>query len=144
MSQEILNNLPLESFPLKAFDKIRYADTDSQGHVNNAVFNTFLETGRIELIYGPEVPLSAETSALVIANLNMNFIAEIHWPGQIDIGTGILKVGNSSITILQNLFQNDQCVASAKTVIVHMDSNIKKSSPLPDPARDALNRYLLK
>jgi len=27
-----------EDFPLKVYDKIRYADTDRQGHVNNALF----------------------------------------------------------------------------------------------------------
>ncbi len=36
----------LEEFPLRTSDKVRYGDTDRQGHVNNAVFSTFLETGR--------------------------------------------------------------------------------------------------
>ena len=36
----------LDQFPLRTRDKLRYADTDRQGHVNNAVFATFLETGR--------------------------------------------------------------------------------------------------
>lgn len=40
-------------------DVIRYADTDRQGHVNNAVFSTFLETGRVDILYNPEMPLGA-------------------------------------------------------------------------------------
>lgn len=40
-----MDALSLEDFPLRTYDKIRYADTDQQGHVNNAVFATFLETG---------------------------------------------------------------------------------------------------
>ncbi|HDG9121136.1 TPA: acyl-CoA thioesterase, partial [Pseudomonas aeruginosa] len=45
----------LKDFPIHSSDKIRYADTDRQGHVNNAVFATFLETGRVEIIYDPEI-----------------------------------------------------------------------------------------
>lgn len=33
--------IALEDFPFQTFDKVRYADTDRQGHVNNAAFATF-------------------------------------------------------------------------------------------------------
>jgi acyl-CoA thioester hydrolase len=36
----------LRDFAVYSVDKLRYGDTDRQGHVNNAVFATFLETGR--------------------------------------------------------------------------------------------------
>ena len=49
----------LDLFPLRTHDKIRYADTDRQGHVNNANFSTFLETGRTEILYNPDTPLTA-------------------------------------------------------------------------------------
>ena len=46
----------LSDFALQTYDKLRYADTDRQGHVNNAVFSTALETGRAEFLYDPYVP----------------------------------------------------------------------------------------
>ena len=96
--------LKLNDFPLKTFDKVRYADTDRQGHVNNATFATFLETGRVEVLYNPEYPLLSKGSSFVIASLKLDFLREIRWPGQVDTGTGILKIGNSSIKMLQKLF----------------------------------------
>ena len=48
---------PLESDALRTHEKLRYADTDRQGHVNNAVFATMLETGRVELLYSLDKPL---------------------------------------------------------------------------------------
>ncbi|WLR54634.1 hypothetical protein LC048_19785 [Mesobacillus subterraneus] len=57
-----------EDFPLKTYDKIRYADTDRQVHVNNALFSTFLETGRTELLYAKE-QLHAENASFVIARV---------------------------------------------------------------------------
>ncbi len=42
--------LSLADFPFQTYDKVRYADTDRQGHVNNAAFATFLETTTVSVI----------------------------------------------------------------------------------------------
>jgi len=131
----------LQDFPFQTFDKVRYADTDRQGHVNNAVFNTFLETGRVEFLYDPANPLTDDGAAFVIANLTLRFVSEAHWPGRIDIGTGVTKVGNSSLTLAQALFQDGRCVATAETVIVQMNEETRKSHPLTDAARAFLDRH---
>lgn len=62
-------NIRRNDFPLKATDKIRYADTDRQGHVNNALFSTFLETGRVEVLYNPELKILEQNASFVIASL---------------------------------------------------------------------------
>ena len=135
--------LTLEEFSLKTFDKIRYADTDRQGHVNNARFASFLETGRVEFLYHPELPILAQGSSFVIVSLHLDFLKEIKWPGQIDIGTGITKIGTSSIKIFQKLFQNDECVARAETTIVQVDNNNGQANPLTNDAKSTLKRWLL-
>lgn len=135
--------LPWESFPLQTFDKLRYSDMDRQGHVNNAQFSTFLETGRVEMLYNSQAPLHTEHANFVIASLQLQFIAEIVWPGQVDIGTALLKIGNSSMTIYQQLFQQGRCVAAAETVIVQVDQFSGKSKPLSEGAKKALEAWLL-
>lgn len=133
----------LKDFPSVTFDKIRYGDTDRQGHVNNAVFSAFLETGRVELLYDPDFPGLSDDTSFVIASLNLVFIREINWPGKVDIGTGILKIGRSSITIFQKLFQNDVLVASAETVVVQVNHIQKQSTPLSEKAKASLEKWLL-
>lgn len=128
----------LADYPLKTYEKLRYADTDRQGHVNNAVFSTMLETGRVELLYAPDTPLFADGCAFVIASLHLDFYSEINWPGQVDIGTRVSTVGKSSLTLEQGLFQRDRCVAMAKTVIVQMHEETRRSYPLSDAARQKL------
>jgi acyl-CoA thioester hydrolase len=137
------NLLQLQDFPLKAHDKIRYGDTDRQGHINNANFLTFLETGRVEFLYHPDFWKHAEGASFVIASVKLDFLEEMKWPGQIDIGTGILKVGNSSVRLHQQLFQGDKCVASAETVIVQVDDQNGKSKPLSEAARQAMAQWML-
>ena len=138
-----MEELKIDDFPLITFDKVRYADTDRQGHVNNANFATFLETGRVEVLYNPEYPLLSEQSSFVIASLKLDFLREISWPGQVDTGTGILKIGNSSIKIFQKLFQDGFCVANAVTVVVQVDDRTRRGSPLTDKAKKTLEGWLL-
>lgn len=135
--------LTLGDFPFQAFDKLRYGDTDRQGHVNNAVFSTFLETGRAEFLLDPDLPLLEPGCALVIADLSLQLLAEVNWPGQVDIGTAVLKVGNSSVTLYQHLYQNDRCVATATTVIVQMNEETRRSHPLSESTKQFLTQHLI-
>ncbi|WP_070120939.1 acyl-CoA thioesterase [Bacillus marinisedimentorum] len=131
-----------EEFPLKTYDKIRYRDTDRQGHVNNALFSTFLETGRTELLYASE-PLHDENASFVIANQNLNLLSEIRWPGTAEIGSAVIRIGNSSLTLFQGIYQNGTLAATAETVIVQMDDSTRKAKPLSDRTREILKQYLV-
>ncbi len=119
-----------EAYPLFTHDKLRYADTDRQGHVNNAVFATFLETGRVEVLYDPDTPLADEGCEFVIAHLALDFHSELRWPGQVDIGVRVARIGTSSVRLQQGLFQDGQCAATATTVIVQMSLETRRSQPL--------------
>ncbi len=133
----------LQAYPFQAYDKLRYADTDRQGHVNNAVFSTFLETGRTELLFDPSVPPFPEKTSFVIARVTIDYLAEAHWPGRIDIGTGITKVGNSSLRFYQGLFQDGRCVATAESVIVQTSTETRRSLPLSDRAKAFFENLLM-
>ena len=136
-----MKDLKLADFPLQAYDKLRYADTDRQGHVNNAVFSTFLETGRVEFIYHEEFPTLSDGTSFVIASLELKFMKEIIWPGKVEIGTGLLSMGRSSIKLFQRLFQNEQCVGEAETVIVQVKDG--KGLALSDASRSVLAKWIL-
>jgi acyl-CoA thioester hydrolase len=133
----------LADYPFRTFDKVRYADTDRQGHVNNAAFSSFLETGRVEFLYDPANPLADADTSFVIASLTLDFLAEVQWPGRIDIGTGVARLGDSSIRLAQGLFQDGRAVAMATTVIVQVHDTTRRAHPLAEPARRFLERHLM-
>lgn len=132
----------LEDFAGRAYDKLRYGDTDRQGHVNNAVFATFMETGRVELIYNPHDPLLDQGFSFVLAKLDINYIAEVLWPGTVEIGTRVVRVGRSSVTMQQAVFQNGKLCASAETVVVHFDEAIRKSHAFSEAQRAKLEGWM--
>lgn len=130
-----------EEFPLKNYDKLRYRDTDQQGHVNNAVFATFFETGRTELLYIND-PLHDKEATFVIAKIELNYIAEVKWPGTVEVGTRVTKIGKSSIGLFQGLYQDNILVATADTVIVQMSLLTRRSKELSLDAKNILKGYM--
>jgi acyl-CoA thioester hydrolase len=133
----------LEEYPSRTSADIRYSDLDRQGHVNNAVFATFSEVGRVAFMYDPERPLAIEGRGFVIARLLIDFRAELFWPGTVEIGTGVLKIGRSSFTLAQGLFNDGRLVATTEATIVMVDKETRRSTPLPPPTLDILQGLML-
>jgi acyl-CoA thioester hydrolase len=134
---------PLEAYPSRTSADIRYSDLDRQGHVNNAVFATFSEVGRVAFMYDPARPLTSEGRNFVIARLLIDFRAELFWPGTVEIGTGILRVGRSSFTLAQGIFNDGRLVASTEATIVMVDKETRRSTPLPPHTLDILHNLKL-
>jgi acyl-CoA thioester hydrolase len=134
----------LESYPSRTAADIRFADLDRQGHVNNAVFATFSEVGRVAFMYDPQRPLAPEGLGFVIARLAIDFRAELFWPGTVEIGTGVLRIGRSSFTLAQGMFNDGRLVATTEATIVMIDKETRRSTPLPPQTRDRLQGLMLK
>lgn len=132
-----------DAYPHRTSAEIRYADLDRQGHVNNAVFATYSEIGRVAFMYDPERPLAPQGASFVIARLLIDFRAELFWPGTVDIGTGVLKVGRSSFTLAQGMFSEGRLVATTEATIVMVDKQTRRSTPLPAETVAALRKLQL-
>ena len=126
-----------------ARDTLRYCDTDQQGHINNIAFAVFCETGRVQFLLEPGQPLTPAGTFIVIARLALDFLGEIHWPGEVRIGTGVMSIGRSSFTLGQGIFVNDTCVGIADSVLVLADEASRRSTPLPAAMRQRLGAALL-
>lgn len=129
------------TFPLWVQETARYGDTDRQGHVNNAVFATFCETGRVSFLYDRGTPLAPRGCSFVIARLVLDFRAEIQWQDVVDIGTVVQRIGRSSFSLGQGLFVGATCVATSEGVIVLIDNATRRSTPFPDALRARLAEF---
>ena len=124
----------LEQFPGQTRDVIRYGDLDPQGHVNNTVFATYFETGRVMVLREPRNLLNPAGATSVLARLDIRFLREMHWPGEVTVATATTRIGRSSYTFLQAIFHNGQCAAVADATMVMIDAATRKARPLPEDA----------
>ena len=130
--------MTLDQYPKRATEKLRYCDTDRQGHINNAVYSTLCESGRVEFLYDSTQPFIQIGTQFVIVKLGINFIEEMNWPGEVIVGSGVSSVGRSSFNMLQGIFLSGNCMATSESVIVLLDEKKRKSTPLSQATKDAL------
>jgi len=122
-------------FPHHVVERLRFGDTDQQGHINNAVFATLFESGRVAFLYDVDKGLPPAGSQFVIAQLTIRFLGEMRFPGEVIVASGVSRIGNSSVTLSQALFVGDACTATADSVIVLTDLESRRSTPLTAPVR---------
>ena len=122
----------LEDFPYRVSDNVRYADLDPNQHVNNAVYASYFETGRVTLMKDRSYGLMPEGLAWMLVRLDIHFRAELRWPGSIELELGVAKLGRTSATFDQVVFSQGKCVASAQSVNVLIDANSRKPTPLTE------------
>jgi acyl-CoA thioester hydrolase len=122
----------LEDYPYRLDDNVRFGDLDPNQHVNNAVYATYFETGRVTLMKSPQYGLTPPGLAWIMVRLDIHFRAELHWPGTIELGLGVAKLGRTSVTFEQVVFSEGRCVASAQAIAVMIDEASRRPTPLTD------------
>jgi acyl-CoA thioester hydrolase len=120
----------LEDFPYRLTDNVRFADLDPNQHVNNAVYATYFETGRVTLMKDRSYGLMPEGLAWIMVRLDIHFRAELKWPGRIEMGLGVSKFGRTSVTFDQVVFSEGRCVASSQSISVLIDDVTRRPVPL--------------
>ncbi len=115
-------------------ETVRFRDLDSLGHMNNAVYATFLEQARIAFLsrYG------AETENMILARLEIDFRSPAELGETIEIAVTPSRVGTKSFDLEYVMRAGERVVAEAKTVLVAYDYATARSVELPDAWKERL------
>jgi len=119
-----------------AFEQIvhvRWRDTDAQGHVNHAVFLTYLEEGR-DAFYAQV--LGTEPS-YVVARVEVDLRAEVRHPDQrVTVRIQAERLGTTSLTTRETILTPaGDVVAEARVVTVRWDPGQRQSIPFSETER---------
>ena len=125
MAKPDASRLLLETYPNSVTVETRFQDLDPLGHINNVSMAGLFEAGRIKFNHanGTADYPRAPGDRWLIAAVNINYIAEAHFPEAVTIGHGILRVGSSSWTIASAAFQKGICVATCDATLVYTDND---------------------
>jgi acyl-CoA thioester hydrolase len=119
--------------------EIRWRDMDAYGHVNNAVYLTYLEWARDEWIQGILGSVT-DTWDFVLAHVEIDFRNELTQDdGEVTVRCGLDRIGTSSIRTREEIRKRDGTLsAEAASVIVPRDTETGLSRPLTDEERKLL------
>jgi len=119
---------------------VRFRDIDAMGHVNNAVYATYLEQARTH--YYRDV-LDADLSAVstVLASVSVRFYRPVELGDEaVGVAIAVSELGESSVPMTYELRVGGDVVAEAESVQVAVDDE-GSSRPIPEAYREAIEAY---
>jgi len=121
---------------------VRYRDLDPMGHVNNAVFNTFLEESRMAFWTLVEPERSLEDVPFILARVELDYRSPAREREVIRVGIRLAWMGRSSFCFEHRLVEatGGRLIAEAKSVLVHFNYERGEPEPIPGPTRDGMTR----
>jgi acyl-CoA thioester hydrolase len=129
-------------YPFSFEMQTRWADLDMLGHINNVSMAGLFEEGRGR--FNRSLALGRDHASIrwLIANVEIAYVAEAHYPKPVTMAAGIGHIGTRSWTIMLGAFQDGMCVSTCETALVYTDAN--GACPFPDRYRPMLEANLVK
>ena len=121
----------LADFPHRVDEVVRYRDLDPQGHVNNAVFATYFESGRVAMFRARDLGIGVPNANFALARQEIDFLRELRWQDRLVVANAVIAFGRSSFTLAQAIFRGEDCAATGRAVMVTLDATTRKPRPLP-------------
>ncbi|MCW8858150.1 MAG: acyl-CoA thioesterase [Deltaproteobacteria bacterium] len=112
--------------------EIRFADLDAYGHVNNAMFFTYLETARVKLFQDRFGGFLEGDLMFLVVRAECDYRLPIELNDPLQISVYVDQVRHSSFDFSYRLHDGaGRVFAEAKTVMVSYDPKIKKPVAIP-------------
>jgi len=124
---------------------VRWGDMDALGHVNNAKFFTYFESGRLG--YFQRLDLTRfrrhESEGPGLVSATCHFRQQVRYPDTLEVGVRVSEVRTRSYTFVVELYRKgtDVLVAEGTSVGVWVDYRAGKAVPVPDAMRAALSEF---
>ncbi len=132
-------------YPARVPILARYADVDPLWHINNVALAQYFEEARVasmKQMFGDlRIPTPAGERVL-LAHQSVDYLREAGYPGTLEAGVGVLRIGNTSWTLGMGMFQAGRCVTISDAVLVYADAS--GPARVPDNYRSRLEAWLLK
>jgi acyl-CoA thioester hydrolase len=116
--------------------QVRFRDCDPYGHVNNAVYLTYLENARFALWRAQGV------QGVILARAEVDFRSQSRYGDELEVRVRLDGLGRSSFRYAYEVVDvpTQRVVLTALTVQVHFDYASQQSREMPDELRDKLSR----
>jgi acyl-CoA thioester hydrolase len=119
---------------------VRVRDIDFMGHVNNAVFATYLEEARTDYFSDVlDVPLSDIEA--VLAHVEIDYRNRITIDDDVRVAVRVPEIGESSLPMEYEIRADDAVMATGETVQVAVDRETGETRPLADSVRASITEY---
>lgn len=113
---------------------VRLRDIDFMGHVNNAIYATYLEQAR-EDYFIDVLDVSLVETNTVLVSLELEYVRPIEADDDVTVALRVPELGTSSLPMAYEIRADGERAATARTVQVLSDPESGTSRPIPSEWR---------
>tara|TARA_B100000780_G_scaffold273203_1_gene236451 strand:- start:166 stop:600 length:435 start_codon:yes stop_codon:yes gene_type:complete len=112
----------------------RWTDNDIYGHINNITYYSYFDTAINQYLI-ENANLNIQDSPIVgyVVHSSCNYLSGISYPGIIDVGIIVKKLGKTSVTYEIGIFKGGENKVSAYGEFVHVFVNRSEKKPVSIP-----------
>ncbi|RMF85920.1 MAG: acyl-CoA thioesterase [Nitrospirae bacterium] len=121
----------MEGYPFSVPVAVRWRDLDPLGHVNNAVYVTYLEVARTALWRERLGGRDARDIPFVVARVEIDYRREVGMGARVEVGVRTERIGRTSFTLAYRIEADGETAAEARSVQVCVG---RDGRPVPVPA----------
>ncbi len=126
-------------FPHETKIEVAFRDIDAMGHVNNAVYLSYLETARIKFMLALLDVSDLKQLPIILAEMTIRYQAPALFGEVLTVGSGVSRLGNKSFDMVHEIVGgNGRIIATARSVLVAYDYNASQTTPIPESFRQKL------
>ena len=122
----------------------RWNDYDLLGHVNNVLYNRYIEITVLELVKRAGLDWRTDTVIPYAAETNCRFLKPLLFSETIDAALRVSHLGRSSAVYEVALYMPDRAEPGALGRFVHVfvDRTTEQNVPIPDAVRAYYEKHL--
>ena len=124
--------------------QLRWSDPDSYGHVNHARALGLLEDARLAMAGGAPSVAAGRQPDVILARLEVDYLRQLYYRAgeRLCVRSWVTRIGTKSLTMRQELVQDDEVAIRLDAVLVVFDIATDTSRPLTEEERTFWARYL--
>jgi acyl-CoA thioester hydrolase len=128
----------VEGFDFVHRERVRFRDVDVLGHVNNAVYLTYIESARVAFLLHLGTATELGELGIIVARIEIDFRAPLAFGEEVEVGVRASRFGTKSFDLEYELRAGERVVAQAMSVCVGYDYRSGETVPIPDTWRERL------
>jgi acyl-CoA thioester hydrolase len=133
--------LELTNYPHIRVLDLMFSDLDIQQHVNNVAITRLFEEARWSLHRLVVQDEPGTFTSIVLARLEVHYLREVTYPGQVEIAIGMGPNGRSSYDNVAALFQDGECAALMWATHARRTEDSGAGQDLSETERKVAERY---
>ena len=120
-------------------ERVRFRDLDAMGHVNNAVFLTYIESARVACLVDLGAAATLEDISIIVARIEIDFRTPVAFGEEVEVGVRTSRFGDKSFDLDYELRVDGELVAEAKSIQVAYDYDRREAVAVPAHWREKLS-----